>query len=94
MEWSKIVIEIVGYAGMALVLASFLMKKVHMIRLINASGAILCLIYGILTKTWPTAALNGALFVINTVFLSIFLAKKKKESKEAKPEDNNDKKEE
>lgn len=68
-------IEIIGYIGMALVLCSFLMKKVHLIRIVNMCGAILSLIYGILTQTWPTAALNGALLIINGIFLIIYFTK-------------------
>lgn len=68
-------IEVIGYIGMALVLGSFLMKKVHLIRLVNVCGAILSLTYGILTKTWPTAVLNGALIIINCIYLFLFLHK-------------------
>lgn len=68
-------IEVIGYIGMALVLGSFLMKKVHLIRLVNVCGAILSLIYGIFTRTWPTAVLNGALIIINCIYLFLFLHK-------------------
>ena len=49
-----------------------------MVRIVNMVGAILSLTYGILTQTWPTAALNGALLIINGVYLIIYFHKTRK----------------
>ena len=68
-------IEIIGYVGMALILCSFLFKKVTVIRIVNAIGSIFSLTYGILTRTWPTAILNISLLVINSIYIFIFLHK-------------------
>ena len=71
-------IDIIGYVGMALVLCSFLMKKLTLVRLVNMCGAILSLVYGILTHTWPTAILNGSLLLINGIYLILDKTRKKK----------------
>ena len=68
-------IEIIGYVGMAFVLGSFLMRKIQWVRIVNMVGATLSLVYGILTQTWPTAALNGALLIINSMYVIIYLDK-------------------
>lgn len=71
-------IEIIGYIGMALILCSFLFKKITIIRTVNAIGSIFSLTYGILTKTWPTAILNISLLTINSVYMILFLHKTRK----------------
>lgn len=72
-------LEAFGYLGMALVLVSMLMTKVEYLRLINLGGAIVCMIYGAFTATWPTALLNFGLAIINIVQL-IRLKKQPKDS--------------
>ena len=62
-------IELFGYLGMALVLISMMMTSVKWLRILNMSGAIICAIYGILTKTWPTALLNLGLLAIQALQL-------------------------
>jgi hypothetical protein len=64
-----ILIEAVGYLGMALVLLSMAMTKVERLRWLNLSGSVFCIIYGICTNTWPTALLNLGLAAINTIQL-------------------------
>lgn len=62
-------IEILGYLGMALVVLSFTMKNIVLLRVINISGALLSGIYGYITKTYPTGILNTILFIINSYYL-------------------------
>lgn len=71
-------IEIIGYVGMALILSSWLFKNVNIIRAVNIAGSIFSLVYAILVKTWPTAILNIALLIINSVYLILFLHKTRK----------------
>lgn len=71
-------IEVIGYIGMALILCSFLFKKVCIIRAVNAVGSIFSLTYGILTRTWPTAILNISLLTINSIYLIFMIRDKKK----------------
>lgn len=70
-------IEIIGYVGMALILIGFMMKDIKVVRSINMVGAVLSLIYGILTRTWPTACLNGALLIINGIYMITYIRKHK-----------------
>ena len=74
-------IDILGYIGMAFVLASFLMKDVKWIRIVNMVGGTLSCAYGIITHTIPTACLNAALIVINLVYLILIFRKEKKNQK-------------
>ena len=57
-------LEIFGYVGMALVLLSMMMTNTAKLRAINLAGAVVCMVYGILTNTWPTALLNLGLSII------------------------------
>lgn len=70
-------IELVGYIGMFLVILSFLFKDIKLIRIVNASGAVLSCIYGYCTKTYPTAILNLILLVINTTMFILLIRKGK-----------------
>ena len=60
--------EIVGYLGMVFVLLSIAMKNIRILRFLIVVGAILCCIYGFVTKTYPTAILNLMLILVNLVF--------------------------
>jgi len=71
-------VEIIGYLGMVIVLLSFLAKDIKLVRIINIVGSVLCLLYGILTGTIPTAVLNGSLFVLNLTMLIIYHKKRGK----------------
>lgn len=62
-------LEVFGYVGMALVLLSMMMTNTVRLRTINLAGAVVCMIYGILTSTWPTALLNLGLGAIQIVQL-------------------------
>lgn len=65
MDW----IEIVGYAGSALVLVSFLMTSVFKLRVVNTVGSIIFAIYALIIRSYPTAVMNIALVCINLHFL-------------------------
>lgn len=71
-------IEVIGYLGMALVLASFLMKDIKWVRTVNICGAILSAVYGILTNTWATSILNFSLIIINVIYLTIIIYKERR----------------
>ena len=64
----RLIVDILGYMGMALVLLAMLMKDIHWLRFINIIGSSFSLTYGICTRTWPTAILNAALILINLSF--------------------------
>lgn len=63
--------EWVGYAAMATVLISFLMKNVNTLRLINSFGCLLFVAYGLLLEpmSLPIIITNTAIFGINVYYL-------------------------
>ena len=65
----NIYLEIFGYLGMALVMVSMMMTNTLKLRLFNLAGALVCMVYGALTQTWPTALLNLGLTVIQIIQL-------------------------
>jgi hypothetical protein len=73
--------DIMGYVGMAFVLISFLMPKMVWLRVLNMVGSGFSLAYGIATRTFPTAALNGALLLINSFLLAHWLIQSYKAKK-------------
>lgn len=65
----NIYLEIFGYIGTALVLASMIMTSLTKLRSINIIGSVICMIYALLTGAFPVVLLNGGLVIINTVQL-------------------------
>ena len=81
--------EIIGYAGMAFIILSFVFKKIAVLRLLNLIGGTLCAIYGFLTWTLPTMILNIGLCLINGIYLILYQRDylKKKAQAKAAPEE-------
>ncbi|WP_250433968.1 uroporphyrinogen decarboxylase [Hanstruepera flava] len=63
----------VGYAAMATVLISFLMKKVNNLRLVNSVGCLLFVVYGFMLNplSYPIIITNTAIFLINLYYLAL-----------------------
>ena len=63
--------EWIGYAAMATVLISFLMKSVKKLRIVNSFGCLLFVFYGILLEpiSNPIIITNTAIFLINLYYL-------------------------
>ena len=62
--------EVIGYAASLVVLISFLMKDIKLLRLINTTGCALFVVYGILLNySWPIIVTNVAIVCINIFFL-------------------------
>ncbi len=62
--------EYIGYLASALVLISFLMKKMTTLRLINILGCMAFVIYGIMLKySWPIVITNVSIILINSYYL-------------------------
>ena len=61
----------VGYAAMATVLISFLMKKVNNLRMVNSVGCLLFVVYGFMLSplSYPIIITNTAIFLINIYYL-------------------------
>lgn len=62
-------LEIFGYCGTALVLLSMMMTSVVKLRIFNAAGSLISMIYAYLCNTWPVVLLNLGLLVIQIVQL-------------------------
>lgn len=62
-------LEIFGYCGTALVLFSMMMTSVVKLRIFNAAGSLISMIYAYLCNTWPVVLLNFGLLVIQIVQL-------------------------
>ena len=64
-------VEWIGYAAMATVLISFLMKSVIKLRIVNSFGCLLFVFYGILLEplSKPIIITNTAIFCINIYYL-------------------------
>ena len=85
----EFMLEMMGYLASLLVLVSLLMSSVVKLRIINSIGAALFTAYGILIESYPTAAMNFALIVVNIYFLVKVLRTKKLLSLvEMKPDDS------
>lgn len=81
--------ELVGYLASLLVLISLLMTSVVKLRIINSIGAAIFTVYAIFIKSYPTAAMNFALIVINLYFLwKVLHTKKLLSYVELQPEDS------
>lgn len=66
----------VGYLAMATLLASFLMKNIRTLRLVNSVGGLLFVAYGFLLDpiSFPIIITNLAIFCINMYY--VFLKKR------------------
>lgn len=62
-------IEILGILSTLFIVAAFICKNITYIRILDAVGALGFVVYGIVTKTWSTAALNFVLIIVNVVHL-------------------------
>ena len=73
----KIILELIGYAGSLLVIVSMLMTSVVKLRIINTTGSVIFAIYAFCIKSYPTAAMQICLIIINVVSLYKLLSVKK-----------------
>lgn len=64
-------VEWIGYAAMATVLVSFLMKSVYKLRIVNAFGCLLFVFYGLVLEptSKPIVVTNIAIFGINLYYI-------------------------
>lgn len=66
--------EFLGIIGMVLILIGFMSKKERTIRLFDMIGAMFFVLYGALTNTYSTLALNAILILVN--YIRLFCNKK------------------
>jgi hypothetical protein len=60
------VIEVLGFGGSGLIIASVTMRSIVHLRMIALAGSLLFLVYGAVLGAWPVAATNA---VTTTVHL-------------------------
>ena len=66
---AKLWIELFGYLGSGLVVVSMLMTSVYRLRIINTIGSVIFMIYALIIRSYPTAAMNFFLICINVYHL-------------------------
>lgn len=57
--------EIIGYLGTALIVCSLAMKSIVKLRLVNLSGALLFIAYGLMIASVPVIVLNALTALLN-----------------------------
>lgn len=62
---TQMLIEIIGYLGSALVIFSMLMASVVKLRIINTVGSVISGAYAFIIGSYPVAAMNLCLIIIN-----------------------------
>jgi uncharacterized membrane protein len=63
--------EWVGYLASLVLMASFLMKNINTLRIINSTGCILFVIYGFMLATsWPIIISNAFILGVNIFYLT------------------------
>jgi hypothetical protein len=65
----ELLLELIGYLGSALVIVSMLMTSVVKLRIINTVGSVIFCGYALAIHSYPTAAMQVCLVVINLVNL-------------------------
>lgn len=61
----KLLLEIIGYIGSALIVISMMMTSVLRLRLVNILGSGISICYAIAVKAYPVAFLNAFLIIVN-----------------------------
>ncbi len=62
-------LELTGYFASILILTSLLMSSAVKLRIINAVGAAVFTVYGILIHSYPTAFLNGVSVIVDIYYI-------------------------
>ena len=62
-------IELVGIIAGIIVLGSFLSKEQKRIRIVNAIGSVVFIVYGVLITSYATIFLNGVMVLVQIVYL-------------------------
>ena len=65
----KFVLELIGYTGSLLVIVSMLMTSVVKLRVINTIGSVIFCGYALAIHSYPTAAMQVCLIIINIINL-------------------------
>ncbi len=74
---TQVLLEFIGYTGSFLVIVSMLMTSIIKLRIINTVGSTIFLIYALCIHSYPTAAMQACLIIINFINLRRLLNIKK-----------------
>ena len=74
---TKVLIELIGYLGSALVVVSMLMTSVVRLRVVNTIGSAIFMGYALVIGSYPTAVMNFFLIAINVWHLAHLLRNQK-----------------
>ena len=74
---TKVLIELIGYLGSALVVVSMLMTSVVRLRVVNTIGSAIFMGYALVIGSYPTAVMNFFLIAINVWHLVHLLRNQK-----------------
>lgn len=77
---TELILELVGYAGSALIAISMMMRSVLRLRVFNLAGAVVLTIYALLIGAWPIVVLDGIITVVNTVQIARLLRERRERS--------------
>ncbi len=84
----ELILELIGYLGSLLVIISMLMTSVVKLRIINTIGSVIFCAYALAIHSYPTAAMQVCLIVINIINLyKLNNTKKEYSAVEAKADD-------
>ena len=84
----ELILELIGYLGSLLVIISMLMTSVVKLRIINTIGSVIFCGYALAIHSYPTAAMQVCLIVINIINLyKLNNTKKEYSAVEAKSDD-------
>ena len=95
---NPLVIEIIGIVSTVFILVSMLFKTTTLkgsifMRALNMTGSIIFVVYGCLLPAISTAVLNGALAIVNFVYLILLIKQARGSSNKALEETEKEKKE-
>lgn len=62
-------LELTGYFASILILISLLMSSAVKLRVLNAIGAMVFTVYGVLIRSYPTAFLNGVSVIVDIYYI-------------------------
>ncbi len=63
------IVEWTGYAAMAILIISFLMKDIKKLRIINTIACLLFVIYGYMLHSYPIMISNAFIGMVNLYYL-------------------------
>jgi hypothetical protein len=66
---TRILLEVIGWLGSALVIISLAQARVLRFRVLNLAGALLAVVYNVALAIWPFAAMNAIIAVIDVYWL-------------------------